>query len=185
MGAADGEGIDRDAVDSSCEVESGGRDVWSISETMHSLLGAWKGRFKKVLGELDQVIVAVWVGLVQLGLGRGPIERNLGTWTLRRAQSCRKAKPKMRFFAKGPRQPSPVNKPRSAPTSEVPVTLMKVMLEVPPTVGWVSGMSETMTDVLTADSPLAGPVSEILARVLVGSNPIRSGCVDGANSPSI
>ncbi|GLT61229.1 hypothetical protein SLA2020_339510 [Shorea laevis] len=93
-----------------------------------------KGRFEKVLGELDQVIVAVWVGLVQLGLSRGPVERNLGTWALRRAQSCRKAKPKMRFFAKGPRQPSPINEPRSAPTSEAPVTLMKVMLEVPPTV---------------------------------------------------
>jgi hypothetical protein len=80
-------------------------------------------------------LLQFWVGLVQLGLGRGPIERNLGTWALRRAQSFRKAKPKMRFFAKGPRQPSPVNEPRSAPTSETPVTSMKVMPEVPPTVG--------------------------------------------------
>jgi hypothetical protein len=54
---------------------------------LHSLLGAWKGRFEKMLGELDRVIAAVWVGLVQFGLGCGSVIRNLGPWALRRAQS--------------------------------------------------------------------------------------------------
>lgn len=104
-----------------------------------------------------------WVGLVQLGLGRGPVERKLGNWPLRRAQSFRKAKPKLRFFAKGPHQPSSINESKSAPTSETLVTATKVMPEVPPKVGLVPRMSETMTEVLTADSPMAGLVSEISA----------------------
>lgn len=40
---------------------------------------------------------AFWVGLVQLGLGRGPVERKMGPWVLRRAQSFRNAKPKLQL----------------------------------------------------------------------------------------
>jgi hypothetical protein len=62
---------------------------------------------------------------------------------------------------------------------------VKVTPEVPPSAGLSLGMSETMTEVLTVDSPMADPVFKFSARVSVGSVPLRSGCVDGASSPSV
>lgn len=52
LDAVNGEGIGRDAAKSSRAAENGCRDVQSITEALHSLLGVWKGRFE-VLGKLD------------------------------------------------------------------------------------------------------------------------------------
>jgi hypothetical protein len=93
----------------------------SNTEALLSLLWAWKGSFENVLGELDRVLTALWAGLVQFGLGCGPIERKMGPWAIKRAQSFRKAKAKAVFFSKGPCKPRPIYESRPAPVSETPV----------------------------------------------------------------
>ncbi|GLT54091.1 hypothetical protein SLA2020_273200 [Shorea laevis] len=130
-----------------------------------------------MLAELDQVIVAVWVGLAQFGLRCGLVIRNLGPWALRRAQSFRKAKPKLRF-AKRPRQYSSIIEPRSTPTSVTSATSLKFTPEVLSSASLSPGMSETLTKVLTVDSLMEDPIFKFSARVSVGSVPLRSGCVD-------
>jgi hypothetical protein len=103
------------AADSSCGAAdreagpgAGGKGVQSTPEALRSLLGAWEDRFEKMIGKMDRVIAAVWVGLVQFGLGCGSVLRNLGPGTLRRARFFGKLKPKLKpkfsFLGKRPHQ---------------------------------------------------------------------------------
>lgn len=38
-----------------------------IKKALLSLLWAWKGKFKKFLGELDRIMASFWAGLVRFG----------------------------------------------------------------------------------------------------------------------
>ncbi|GLT54585.1 hypothetical protein SLA2020_277740 [Shorea laevis] len=98
-------------IRSSPEADNGGKVVQSTPEALLSILGAGKVRFEKMLGELDRVITAVWVGLIQFGLGCGSFKRKSGRWALRRAQLFRKVKPKLGSLAKRFR----LFEPRSSP----------------------------------------------------------------------
>jgi hypothetical protein len=51
---------------------------------------------------------------------------------------------------------------------------------IPSTVGLVPGLSEMLTEVLTTDSLLAGPVSGFSTSIPIGFGPECSSCGDGA-----
>ncbi|GLT65544.1 hypothetical protein SLA2020_379720 [Shorea laevis] len=128
------------ATDPSCGVAdrdagpgAGGKGVQSFPETLCSLLGAWEDRVEKMIGKMDRVIAAVWVGLVQFGLGCGSVLRKLGPGTLRKAGTLRRArffgklkpklKPKISFLGKRPHQ-------LSAQASETPASSSLVTPEI-------------------------------------------------------
>lgn len=66
----DGEG-DGHAEAIPSTVEEGGRVVQSKKKALLTLVWACKGKFKKVLGELDQTMASFWAGLVRFGLQFG------------------------------------------------------------------------------------------------------------------
>jgi hypothetical protein len=168
-----------DGVGTSCVVADSSKAVFgarveqSYTKALLSLLRAWKGSFENVLGELDQVLTVLWVGLMNFGLDRGPVERKMGLWAFKCAQPPRKAKAKA--CSRGPRKLRPVYEPRSAPTLG--------LLVIPLMVGLVIGLLEMMTEVLTTDSPMVGPVSGFLESIPVGFGFECSGCGDGVILP--
>jgi hypothetical protein len=68
-------------------IEEGGR-VIQIKKALLSLLWAWKGKFKKFVGELDRIMASFWAGLVrfgpQFGLGwaRKPVTIRKPCWAV-------------------------------------------------------------------------------------------------------
>jgi hypothetical protein len=69
-------GVDDEEGDGHAEaipsaVEEGGRVVQSKKKALLSLLWAWKGKFEKVLGELDRTMASFWASLVRFGLQYG------------------------------------------------------------------------------------------------------------------
>jgi hypothetical protein len=70
LGVDDGEG-DGHAKAIPSTVEEGGRVVQSKKKALLSLLWACKGKFKKVLWELDRTMASFWAGLVRFALQFG------------------------------------------------------------------------------------------------------------------